>query len=342
MTAIPNVATIARDATWLPHRYDPGHDSVHFVKVTREGHRAATFLTDEQLGPERRIVALPRREVLAALGPTAPIHFLFHSAFCCSTLLARALDVEGAAMSLKEPVILNDMSGWRRRGAQPRPLAAVLDNALTLLARPFEEGESIVVKPSNVVNAFAPAMLAMRPEAGAILLHAPLRIFVGSVARKGMWGRLWVRDLLAKLLDDQLIDLGFEASDYLRLTDLQAAAVGWLAQHQLFARLADQYGARVRTLDSETLLAYPEEAIAAAAKLYGLCLDQGTVERIAGGPVFTSHSKLGAEFDAAARAAERETLESAHLDEIEKVVVWADAVAANAGVALRLGSPLLA
>lgn len=245
-------------------------------------------------------------------------------------------------MTLKEPVILNDMSGWRRRGAQPRPLAAVLDNALTLLARPFEEGESIVVKPSNVINAFAPAMLAMRPEAGAILLHAPLRIFVGSVARKGMWGRLWVRDLLGKLLDDQMIDLGFEASDYLRLTDLQAAAVGWLAQHQLFARLADRYGARVRTLDSETLLASPERAIAAAAKLYGLRLDQGAVERIVAGPAFTSHSKLGADFDTAARAAERETLESPHLDEIEKVVVWAEAVAANAGVATRLGAPLLA
>ena len=245
-------------------------------------------------------------------------------------------------MTLKEPVILNDMSGWQRRGGQPRPLAAVLDNALTLLARPFEEGESNVVKPSNVVNAYAPAMLAMRPESGAILLYAPLRIFVGSVARKGMWGRLWVRDLLAKLLDDQLIDLGFEASDYLRLTDLQAAAVGWLAQHQLFARLTDRYGARIRTLDSETLLACPEAAVAAAAKLYGLRLDERAAQRIAAGPAFTSHSKLGAKFDAAARAAEREALELPHLDEIEKVVVWAEAVAANAGVAIRLGAPLLA
>ena len=114
MTAIPNVDAIARDATWLPHRYDPGHDSVHFVKVTREAHRAATFLTDDHLPTSSEPVVVRRAEAIAEASPPAPLHFIFHSAFCGSTLLARAFDIEGVAMGLKEPVIFV-------RDGEPRP-----------------------------------------------------------------------------------------------------------------------------------------------------------------------------------------------------------------------------
>lgn len=269
----------------------------------------------------------------------APLHFIFHSAFCCSTLMARAFDIEGVAMGLKEPVILNDLSGWKRRGAAPQKLAGVLDDALSLLARPFGPGEAVVVKPSNVVNAFVPAMLTIRPAAKALLMIAPLPVFLGSIARKGMWGRIWVRDLLAKLLSDGIVDLGFEAGDYLKLTDIQAAAVGWLAQQMLFARMVDHFGAeRVRTIDSESLLDKPAEAVAATAALFGLAVD---AEAIAAGPAFTSNSKDGRAFSRGERDSDRMALESAHRDELDKVAVWTKAVAENARVPMNLPGALL-
>jgi hypothetical protein len=47
---------------------------------------------------------------------TAPLHFVFHTAFCCSTLLARALDVPGSSMGLKEPSVLVDFASvWLQR-----------------------------------------------------------------------------------------------------------------------------------------------------------------------------------------------------------------------------------
>lgn len=342
MSLDPDPAGIARDPLWLPHRYDPTRDAVQFVRISREVHRAATFLTDECLPEGAERAALRRKDAVSALPPGAPVHFIFHSAFCCSTLLARAFDIEGISMGLKEPVILNDISGWRRRGGQPHQVAEVLDHALTLLARPFTPGEAVIIKPSNVVSAYSPAMLAMRTEARALLLHAPLPVFLGSVARKGMWGRLWVRELMVKLIADDLIDLGFSGDDYLGLTDLQAAAVGWLAQHALFHRLVERFGAeRVRTLGSETLLARPAEAVAALARLYNLRLDADAVAAVATGPAFMRHSKFGQEFDREARAAERRDLEAAHSDEIAKVAVWAEAVAANVGVSMDLKAPLL-
>jgi hypothetical protein len=341
VTPPTSVAAIARDPSWLPHRYDPEHDAIHFRATPRSVHRAATFLTDDYLPAGDAPIVLRRSDVAAAGKAGDPIHFIFHSAFCCSTLLARAFDVEGAAMGLKEPLILNDLVGWVHRGATPAAVAQVLDDALALLARPFGPGEAMIVKPSNVANAMAPAMLAMRPVAKALLLHAPLRDYLNSIARKGMEGRLWVRDLLVKLLKDRLIDLGFAPEDYLRHTDLQTAAVGWLAQQALFARLAAMHPARVRTLASDAVTARPGDVIAALAAFYGLPLDAAAIDAIVAGPAFTRHSKHGTAFGGAERVAEQRDAAAVHGEEIEKVAVWAEAVAAHAAVPMTLPAPLL-
>jgi len=332
-----DIAAVARDPLWFPDRYDPGQNAVHFRRLTRGDHRAATFLTDDYLPANTPRLVISRDEAIAAAPLTGPIHYIFHSAFCCSTLLARAFDAPGTAMGLKEPMLLNDLVGWKARGGPPADLAAVLDDALTLYARPFGAGEAVVVKPSNVVNGFASAMLTVRPAARALLLHAPLRVFLGSIARNGMWGRVWVRTLLIKQLHDGLAWPGMTSEDFIGQTDLQAAAIGWLAQQALFTRLASRFPQRVRTLDSETLMADPAAAVAALAALFGIALD---VAAVIAGPAFGQHSKHGTAFDAAARAAEA-TMAELHADEIDKVAIWAEAVAATAGLALTLPAPLV-
>lgn len=316
------------DANWLAHRYDPGQDAVHFLPVPRAVHRASTFITDEYLPAGLSPLIVHRADAMAVAPPAAPLHFVFHSAFCCSTLLARAFDRPGWAMGLKEPVILNDLIGWRRRGERGPDMATVLDDVLTLLARPFQPGEAVVVKPSNAINALAPAILALRPQSRALLLHAPLRTYLASVAKKGIDGRLWVRMLLLGLLDDTLIDLGFSSRDYLGLTDLQVAAIGWLAQQVFFAKLVERFGAdRVRTLDSETLTADPAGTMRRLAALFELPLGADALDEIVAGPAFTRHSKLDAAFGAGDRAQEDRNAQGMHADEIGKVVKWIEVVA---------------
>src|SRR5687768_17056736 len=342
MASIPDPAAIARDAHWLPNRYDESQDLIHFVRLTREEHRAVTFITDEYISADAPRLVLRRSDAAAAAGPPAPLHFIFHSAYCCSTVLARAVDIEGKSMGLKEPLILNDLTGWRRRGADPRQLGAILDAVLTLLAMPFAPGEAVVVKPSNVLNSLAPAMLGLRPRSNALLLYAPLPDFLRSIARKGLWGRRWVRELFIGQLRDGIVDLGLDEQHYLDLTDLQVAAAGWLAQHDVFARLIAQFGpARVRALDSATLMERPGEVMAKLSDLFGLGLDEAAIEKVLAGPAFTSHSKSNASFSAADREAEQRDAAATHADEIEKVAVWAEAVARTAGVSMQLEAPLL-
>jgi hypothetical protein len=342
MSEAADYRAMAQDGTWFAHRYDPEHDAVHMIRLLRDGHRAATFITDEYLPADLPKLIVERGGFVAAAPTPAPLHFIFHSAFCCSTVLVRAFDIPGVSMGLKEPPVYNDIVGWRHRGGgPPARIAQVLDEMTMLLARPLARGEATIIKPSNLANGLARGLLAMRKDARAVLLHAPLETYLKSIAKKGMDGRLWARDLLVKLLREGLVDLGFETEDYLGQSDLQVAAVGWLAQHSLFARLASEYPDRVRTLDSETLLARPDEVMRALAALYGLVIDDATRKAVVEGPAFRTHSKSNTAFGSAERLAEYDDAAALHGDEIAKVMVWAKAVADHAGVATTLPAPLL-
>ncbi|MFM5954898.1 MAG: hypothetical protein ACKOPE_11455 [Novosphingobium sp.] len=338
----PPASPLLSDAEWLAHRYVEDADAFRFVRLPRADHGAIPFLSDDCLGARTIGGDIPADACLALPGD-APLGFLFHSAFCGSTMLTRALDRPGVAMGLSEPVLLNDVVGFRRRGADPRGVARVADIATRLLARPFGPGEAVVVKPSNLINPLAELLLALRPQAKAVFLYAPLETFLISVVRKGLACRLWVRELLEGYLRFGYVALGFEPEDFFRQSDLQVAAVGWLAQHAHFAQLADKFGpGRLRSLDADRMAADPAAAVAAAAAHYGLAIDAAGAAEIAAGPVFTRHSKSGAAFTPEQRSAEYAAARAAYGDEIDMVLRWAGEVAKGAGIAMEARHPLLA
>ena len=324
---------------WLAHRYDPTTDTIQFVDVDRATRAHVPFLTDENLGVLPPTI-VRRSDVSVPPEARSDVRYIFHSAYCCSTLLANAYDRPGLSFSLKEPVIFNDIVGWRHRSGTPAQLGAVLGDAVRLLARPFVPGERCIIKPSNVVNGFAPALLGGRDDVKALLLHAPLRVYLGSIASKGLWGRLWVRDLLSKQLQEGFVDLDFTAQDYFRQSDLQVAAVGWLAQHALFAKLAAAMPTRVRTLNSEALLANPEQSLAALDDFFGVA-DNAAGRGGIISSIFSRNAKSGEKFDASNRIAVQITASELHGDEIDKVLAWAETVADGAGISMTLSSPLL-
>jgi hypothetical protein len=183
-------------------------------------------------------------------------------------------------------------------------------------------------------------MMGSVADARALLLYAPLELFLGSIANKGLWGRRWVRDLLSKQLVDGLVQLGFAPKDYLLQTDLQVAAVTWLAQHALYVKLAHAWPDRVRTLDSEVLLARPGEALAALDAWFEVrSNDRERADVVAN--VFSRNAKSGERFTAADRRLNQAAATSAHADELAKTAEWARAVAANAGLSLAAPLPLI-
>lgn len=334
---------ILGNAAWLPHRYDETADGFRFLHLPREVQREVTFLTDEYLGDTANATPVPMARIDRKALDTAPIHYVFHSAYCCSTLVARMFDAPGHSMGLKEPVVLNDIVGWRRRGADPQKVAAVLDTALALLARPMDDDKAAVVKPSNIVNSLAPAMLGLRPDARAILLYAPIEDFLSSIAVKGLWGRRWVRQALLGQIHDGVVVERFSGEEMFELTDLQVAGLGWLSHHGIYAGLQERFGEdRVKVCDSRSLLGDPEGAIIKSFAHFGMALDRNEVTTIAEGPAFTRNSKDQTPYSREDRERQISATREANSDEIAKVSEWVQAVARHAGIDPSPPSTLLA
>lgn len=325
---------------WLAHRFEESTGLIRFVDYDREVRGSVPFLIDQYL-PAKPHTALSRAEARQAAPASAPAHYIFHSGFCCSTLLAACFDQPGLASGFSEPMILNDIFGWRKRGAAPAEVGKLLDEALDLLARPFEGDQAAIVKPSTLVNGLARAMLRIRPDSKAILIHAPLRDFLISIAKKGLDGRLWVRQLfMAMRLEGLTAPLGFDDEAFFGQTDLQIAACAWLGQQALFAQLAAEYPEQVRTIRSDRFLEMPAETVSAGAELFGLTMSDGQVDAALSGPM-RRNSKDGAAFGAADRQADYAAALAAHGDEITKVEQWGEAVAKAVGISLELGQPLV-
>ncbi|WP_028968948.1 hypothetical protein [Sphingomonas sp. URHD0057] len=324
---------------WLAYRFDEATDTIRFVDYDRETRGSAPFLAVNHL-PERPYRAEPRERAKRLAPATAPIQFVFHSGFCCSTLFTRCFDQPGLATGFSEPNILNDVVGWRKRGALPAEVGRALSDAISLLARPFGGDQLSVVKPSTIANGLAAAMLKLRPEASAVLMYAPLEDHLLSLAKKGFDGRLWGRELFMAMRREQLLDrLGLTDTDFLGLMDLQIAACAWLGQQCLFSDLIEKYPGRVRSLSSDAFLARPKEALEGAAGLFQLALTSEQVSAVAG-TVLTRNSKDGTAFGASARDDEYRAARSVYGDEVGKVAEWAALVGEAAGIATDLPHPL--
>jgi hypothetical protein len=61
-----DIAAVVRDLNWLAHRYDESQGAVHFVKLDRQAHRAATFLTEEHIGADLPRTVVRRADALGA------------------------------------------------------------------------------------------------------------------------------------------------------------------------------------------------------------------------------------------------------------------------------------
>lgn len=340
---------IVADPSWLPYKVLDDSRRLELVHLSREQLRDLFFL-DKRSHPDRwnKITAdAPRVEmVVAAMAKSAgtrafgECHYIFHSAFCCSTLMSRALDVQGVACVLREPRPLHEIVAKMTGPQLTDQEMTALDLILNLMQRPRLLGEKTIVKPANLANPLIDHILRVQPKARALFMYCSLPAFLLAIARRRRWS--WSRNLAAFYRKH----LEFETKqtqDLLLLTDLQMAAFLWLQYQAQFARLVRELPAsRVATLRADVFVAQPAEALAAAARLFELGLSEGEASAIAEGPLFQGHSKSsGASFDESAQKRNDALLKLAFGPEIEHAIQWAERVAAEAGIPLQLNEPLI-
>ena len=301
------------------------------------------FLSDEHFKDRFPKVTFKASDIAAHVGESgkAPIHFIFHTSFCCSTLMLKALDIPGRTFGLQEPDVLINLANRFIRSDDPSNRER-LRLVLRLLQRPFEPGESMIVKPTNFANRLALPVLEVSPESRAVLLYSDARTLLRSILKRGMWGRIWGRKLFQSGSLWTSLNFGFSPEEAFVLTDLQALALGWLMQMHQFGELARQMRGRVTIVDSADFLAEPARTLRRVSTLFELHLDQALIDDVVNGPTFARHSKFSERgYGQAERTADHSAAEAAHHDELEMVVKWVETVAAHMKIDLRPASAFL-
>lgn len=320
---------IAMNSAWLPHHLDFARRTVEFMRVPDGVFAEPGFLFEYNPSDpaDRLMVSIDRLRDIEC--DSIPVHFIFHTAFCRSTILARALNIHGLAIGLSEPGIIGDLAS---AGQQARPLYSQI---LRLLARKRHDARAVFIKPTNHANRIIPDLMEAAPCARAVLMTNPLASFLHSVRRRGLMGHRWGRKLYLEMQGYSGIDLGLSAEELFAMSDLQTAGMAWLLYQNYFTRIASgPLGKRIRTLDGNFFNNHRGETIAAALSHCGVQSSGITTDKMGQHVAFASHSKLGGNFEEAAPDQSTEK-------EIEQVEQWIGMIADQMGLSIPVPQTLL-
>jgi hypothetical protein len=350
MTTSVSAEDIARNPAWHLYDLDLQRGELHFLEVTADTFSISAFLDTRIAYTGGRLHGFTLETIASALQQVPHrlprTDFIFHSSFCCSSLLSRSLQREGRVLVLREPWALRRLSEVKRglavHGQQWEPQGPMLlDMMLQLLSKTWTESESVLIKPTHVANNLAAEMLMLRPEAQGIVLYSGLEAFLVSNLKKQDDTKQKM-PMLARIFDaDTGYTKRFENTSIESLGMLQQAAVIWHAQMLAFqGLLSSPGGTRLKTLDSARLLADPPAALQAAAAWLGNPLTAEELDGIIEGPTWKTHAKDPfSDYDSAKREQENRDIVARHADEIRYVLRWMEPLLKQAPP--DLGQPLL-
>jgi hypothetical protein len=266
--------------------------------------------------------------------------WLFHTAFCGSTLLARVLHAPPAVVALKEPWPLMQLSDASLHLGRER-IRPALGAAVALLAEPWAEGGRVLVKPTNSVNRLLPDLLALG-EGPALLLHSGLEEFILSCCKKLPAAETRIRWMAQHLILDTRLqrELGIPHTHPFHF--LESCVITWYAQMEHYARaLAADRGDRLRSLDFRRLLAAPAAGVEAAARHLRMdaALD-GLEARVA--LEFGRNAKAtDRHYDADRREKEKRLVRERYAPAVQAALDWAQATVAPCATLPSEWKPLL-
>ncbi len=232
-------AEIIGDSAWFPDNLNLNRNTFGFVYTTREALSRQSFLDARWDRAALARMDVPISEVVAATAtqPRPKLNFVWHTAFCCSTLIARCLDSASDNLALKEPQVLISLAEAKRAGNIAQYNGA-LDATFKLLARRQQSNESVLIKPTNAVNNLIGE--ATRATDGRMLfLYSDCKSFLVSIAKKGEMGRIFARRLFGLFAADGHAPAQWPMQKLFELSDLQVAALVWHMQIAEFRRSRD-------------------------------------------------------------------------------------------------------
>ena len=322
-------------------------DRAHFVKLSELDYRSPVFLqkTSLQKSPELVLSADELLEEYNSQKPARQVNaHVFHSAFCCSTLLSNLLDYKNRTLVLREPMAYLQFANWKRgqdsiEDNVSGPLYTQLLAATSAsMASGFINTELSLIKHHNLVSHIIGDVLFEHDVRG-LYIYSDLKSFIVSVL-KSPGRRSWLRDQIGFSYTDAqtLDDLKYVELD--KLDDVTGAVYLWLINIAQYRRASRILGPRLRSLNNRKLLDEPLESASRVASHLGLGLGSSHIsEKIAHG-VLGRHAKTPQlDYSDRQRKADLNKLGKLFRSEIKRGQKWAEKQA-NFSLAGGLPNPV--
>ena len=180
------IEQVLADVRFFPAHIDFERECLILIETSRDRLTSTPFLDGRSKIAEGIALELPLREALEAEWPVIrqPDRFIFHVAYCGSTLLATLLDIEGRTFAEREPHVLVELANaWGHQ--EPALVRSSLELMRDLLRRPWHAGEVNVCKPSNWANPLLPLLTAQSERIRPLFVTTGKRSYLHSLFRGG-------------------------------------------------------------------------------------------------------------------------------------------------------------
>lgn len=262
-----------------------------FVKMTADSYRQSVFLDPARM--KGSCVIETTLDELAKIADKLRWResiYIFHTAFCGSTLMAQALEANYHCLPLKEPECLGNVLVYMRGQAGEDGLVW-LDRCMRLLARTYSEQEIAVVKVNDYVNPLLLWLRQRRSTTPMLFMYTPVEEFLAGCIKAENRKR-WllqrvnsVKPLLEAILPGAAA-YNLSSDDFGGL-----AALYWSYNIALFWMAWEKSPTNLWSLDFNQLLANPEEVLLVYAKRLNLPPRQALPGAIVVATVFDRYSK---------------------------------------------------
>ncbi|MBA3487203.1 MAG: hypothetical protein H0T88_08455 [Lysobacter sp.] len=315
---MPNLA----DAHWFPVDIHVPRRECGFLPIGHDVLERSTFLDTRMEAPLQDAVTVSLEAASRAAMPAAPVAWLFHTSFCCSTLLARMLHIPPFQVALKEPLVLRRLADARHANWQ---LDGLIEPVVRLLARPWDDNGAVVIKPTHAALNIAVDLLGACPESRAVILTSSLNDFLISNLKKSAEIHAKIPTLAERALQAGSFQGRLSAKALAPPDLIAAAALQWAAQRELCTDVTAAVGPqRLRILDATAVLDDPLVAAWQCAQWLRLPVPREVLEKRVDATSHSNAKALDASYSADRRSAEMRMIRAQYGDQISAASRWFD------------------
>ncbi len=296
-----------------------------FLEMDREDFHRSSFLDQRIAARNRDIATRPIDALLSENVEERRVRkaFVFHTAFCCSTLLARSLDWPGQTMVYREPMTLLQLADLKRGlSGSAHGFDRLLETTLNHQFNRVSSEDRVLIKPTNLANNLLPDLIRLYPEARFLVLHDDLEPFLVSVLKRPDESVGGIQQFLNRfLLDAPPVDQAVVAQTRGKLH--YQAALAWALQKRYLLGVLQNHPEPMRTLRTPDLLGQPARALTAISAWLRLDIEGGQFEDISSSPLWNRNAKHpGKRYDARQRAREQADIKDRLAAPIAEAVHW--------------------